>query len=136
MNQLPEHLRKAARSRTEQAEKQTRAALKAMTAANETISFTAVARKARVSTDFLYGHPTLRDLIERHRAKRSPVMRQVQHTQIDTTSTSAAVRALSAKLTEQRRAHQDEILTLRKALEIAHGENLELRRKLARYEPD
>lgn len=134
MSPAPEHLLRAARARTRQAEQRARAALKAMTRAREAISFTAVARKARVSTDFLYGHSELRAQVERHRTKHGPA----RHTgpELDTTSTSAAVRALSTRLAQQRQAHRDEIISLRKALEVAQGENLVLRRRLARHEPD
>nr|WP_042185170.1 DUF6262 family protein [Kibdelosporangium sp. MJ126-NF4]CEL16583.1 Mobile element protein [Kibdelosporangium sp. MJ126-NF4]CTQ89066.1 Mobile element protein [Kibdelosporangium sp. MJ126-NF4] len=135
MSPVPEHLRQAAHARTQQAEARAQSALKNMTKAGETINFTTVARKAQVSTDFLYNHPTLRSQIERHRTKHNPT-RQPQPTEDDTTSTSAAVRALSAKLTEQRQVHQKEVTALRKALEVAQGENLELRRRLAKYEPD
>ncbi|GAA1403573.1 hypothetical protein GCM10009639_48580 [Kitasatospora putterlickiae] len=51
-------------------------------------------------------------------------------------SASAAVRALSARLARQQEAHGDEVTRLRKAREAAQGENLELRRCLARHETD
>ncbi|MET9611955.1 hypothetical protein [Kitasatospora indigofera] len=44
------------------------------------------------------------------------------------------MRALAARLAQEKRVHQEEVLKLRKALEVAHGENLLLRRRLARYE--
>ncbi|MEK8142869.1 DUF6262 family protein [Streptomyces sp. M10(2022)] len=69
MSPLPTHLQQATRARTEKAEKRARAALAQLTKAAEPVSFTAVARKAAVSTDFLYKHPELRTLIERHRTK-------------------------------------------------------------------
>ncbi|MFE4599491.1 hypothetical protein ACFRKE_01375 [Kitasatospora indigofera] len=111
-------------------------------AAFPAVAFLAAARVAvflpgvaGVSTDFLYRHPEIRSLIERHRAKggRVPGVRQADAEA--PSSTSAAVRALSARLSQQQRAHREEIARLRKALEVAHGENLELRRRLARYEP-
>ncbi|NKY60921.1 hypothetical protein [Nocardia flavorosea] len=46
------------------------------------------------------------------------------------------MRALTRKLEDERRDHRKHTAELRKALEAAHGENLELRRRLARYEPD
>ncbi|MDT0548699.1 MULTISPECIES: hypothetical protein [Streptomyces] len=41
---------------------------------------------------------------------------------------------LSARLARQQEAYREEVARLRKALEIAQGESLDLRRRLARYE--
>lgn len=95
------------------------------------VSFTALARTAGVSTDFLYRHPEIRSMVERHRAKRGQVPRTRQGDTAPLSSTSAAVRALSARLSQKQQAHREENTRLRKALEVAHGENLELRRRLA-----
>jgi hypothetical protein len=135
MTPLPEHLRQATRARTEEAEKRARAALAELAKAGKPVSFTAVARQARVSTDFLYRSPELRSRIERHRAKD----RSASAAPTDPpggSSASAAVRALSARLRRQQEAHREEVTRLRKALEVAQGENLGLRRRLARYEAD
>ncbi|MFJ8545949.1 DUF6262 family protein [Streptomyces sp. NPDC093586] len=135
MTPLPEHLRMATRARTQEAEKRARTALDGLAKAGKPISFTAVARRAGVSTDFLYRSPELRTQIERHRAKGGPVPAAPADPPGDS-STSAAVRALSARLTRQQEAHCEEVTKLRKALEVAQGENLDLRRRLARYEAD
>lgn len=135
MTPLPEHLRQATRARTEEAEKRARIALAELAKAGRPISFTAVARQAGVSTDFLYRSPELRTRIERHRAKSGPVPPAPADPPGDP-STSAAVRALSARLTRQQEAHREEVARLRQSLEIAQGENLDLRRRLARYEAD
>ena len=45
---------------------------------------------------------------------------------------SSVVRTLTAQLTELKRRHHEEVATLRRALEAAYGENLELRRRLGR----
>ncbi|MGW4410447.1 DUF6262 family protein [Nonomuraea sp. NPDC004702] len=74
MTALPEHLRRATRARTEEAGKRARAALAELAKAGKSISFTAVARRAGVSTDFLSRSPELRTQIERHRAKAGPTM--------------------------------------------------------------
>jgi Family of unknown function (DUF6262) len=104
-----------------------------MTQSGEPVSFASLARKAGVSTDFLYKHHELRPLIERHRANTGPAPnRRLPSEEIS--STSAAVRALSARLSQQQRNNREEVAMLRKSLEIAQGENLELRRRLARYE--
>ncbi|MEU8136523.1 DUF6262 family protein [Streptodolium elevatio] len=112
-----------------------RTALAELVKAGKVISFTAVARQAGVSTDFLYRSPELRTQIERRRAKGGSVPAAPAGPP-DDSSTSAAVRALSARLTRQQQAHREEVARLRQALEIAHGENLDLRRRLARYEAD
>ncbi|MFR9794708.1 DUF6262 family protein [Streptomyces sp. MS06] len=135
MTPMPEHLRQATRARTEEAEKRARAALAELAKGGKPISFTAVARQAGVSTDFLYRYPELRTRIERHRARSGPVPAAPAEPPGDP-STSAAVRALSARLTRQQEDHREEVARLRQALEIAQGENLELRRRLARYEVD
>ncbi|MER7230877.1 DUF6262 family protein [Streptomyces olivaceus] len=135
MTPMPEHLRRATRARTEEAEKRAHAALAELVKTGKSVSFTAVARQAGVSTDFLYRSPELRTRIERHRAKNGPVPAAPADPPVDP-STSAAVRALSARLTRQQEAHREDVARLRQALEAAHGENLDLRRRLARYEAD
>ncbi|MFE5604133.1 DUF6262 family protein [Streptomyces coelicoflavus] len=133
MTPLPEHLRQATRTRTQEADKRARAALAELAKAGKQISFTAVARQAGVSTDFLYRSRELRTQIERHRAKGGSASVTPAEPSGDW-STSAAVRALSARLTQQQQAHREEVARLRKALGIAQGENLDLRRRLACYE--
>jgi hypothetical protein len=135
MSPLPTHLQQATRARTEKAEKRARAALAQLIKAAEPVSFTKVARKAAVSTDFLYKHRELRALIEGHRTKNGPVP-GARAPDVVPSSTSAAVRALSARLAQQQQAHHQEVTLLRKALEVAQGENLGLRRRLAQYEAD
>jgi hypothetical protein len=135
MTPLPEHLREATRARTQEAEKRARAALAELAKSGKSISFTAVARQARVSTDFLYRSPDLRSRIERHRTKARVAPSATVDAPGDS-STSAAVRALSARLTRQQQVHHEEVTRLRKALEVAQGENLDLRRRLARYEAE
>jgi hypothetical protein len=135
MTPLPEHLRKATSARTQEADKRARTALAELARAGKPISFTAVARQAGVSTDFLYRNLELRTRIERHRAKNGPAPAAPADSPGDT-SPPAAVRALSARLTRQQEAHREEVARLRKALEVAQGENLDLRRRLARYEAD
>ena len=43
---------------------------------------------------------------------------------------SSVIRTLTAQLTDLKRRHRDETDALKQALEAAHGENLELRRRL------
>jgi hypothetical protein len=49
-------------------------------------------------------------------------------------SSSGAIRALSARLKDASARHLAELAGLRQALAEAHGENLQLRRRLAAYE--
>ncbi|MGW9497396.1 DUF6262 family protein [Streptomyces prasinus] len=135
MTPLPEHLRQATRARSQKAKKRARTALAELVKADKPVSFTAVARHAGVSTDFLYRNPELRTRIERHRARAGSAPAAPADSPGDS-STSAAVRALSARLARQQRAHREEVARLREALETAQGENLDLRRRLARYEAD
>ncbi|GAA4991292.1 hypothetical protein GCM10023205_74070 [Yinghuangia aomiensis] len=132
MTPLPEHLRQAARSRSQLAEARARTALAELVKAGTPVTFAAVARRGGVSTDFLYRSPGLRTQIERHRTKSGSTPPDPP---VDS-STSAAVRALSARLAHQQRTHHQEVARLRLALEVAQGENLDLRRRLARHEAD
>ncbi|MEW1847705.1 DUF6262 family protein [Nonomuraea angiospora] len=130
MNSLPDHLRQSAASRTAAAEDKARRALRRLAASREPISFTAVAKAANVSTDFLYRHAELRTQIERQRAKHRSSPRHSATDDEPGSSFSSAVRVLTRKLEEERRARHREVGELRTALEVAQGENLELRRRL------
>ena len=88
-----------------------------------------------MSTDFLYRSPELRTQIERHRAKGGSASGGATQNRRPTLHLSRR-RALSARLTRQQQAHHAEVTRLRKTLEVAQGENLDLRRRLARYEAD
>jgi hypothetical protein len=92
------------------------------------VTFQAVQREAGVSHAFLYNHPDLRARIERLRANT-----QLARTDAPPTdSENTLVQALSLQITELKKRHRTEVQALRDALEQAHGENLELRRELAR----
>ncbi|TMR40534.1 DUF6262 family protein [Actinomadura geliboluensis] len=136
MTKLPDHLQRAAQTRTQQAEQRANTALAKLVKTGTPISFAAVARTAEVSTDFLYNHQELRREIEKRRTTSRGAHRPTADgTAGDAASTSSAVRALSHKLSEERRIHHEAIKQLREALAAAQGENLELRRRLAQYEP-
>jgi len=129
---LSEHLTRAARARHDDTMKRAGAALLEMAKAGEPITFAAVARRAGVSTDFLYGTPTLRSRITELR--HQPFARSPSQPPVDTAASTTAIRALSAQLKQQRRRHREEIQEVQRALAAAHGENLELRRRLAQHE--
>ncbi|WP_218681603.1 DUF6262 family protein [Rhodococcus qingshengii] len=129
---MPEHLTAAARARHTETRARADAALLALSNAGEPVTFAAVARRAKVSTDFLYNQPDLRTKINDLRTQR-PHRRTTpeQMTEPEQQSASSAVRALSAQLKDLKRRHAEEIGELRTALAVAHGENLALRRRLA-----
>ena len=113
-------------------EAKTRAAeqgIRALVKRGEPITFQAVQREAGVSHAFLYGHPDLRSRIEHLRARTRPD-RAPSATTSDTDT--ALVLVLTAQITELKKRHRQEVADLRNALEKAHGENLDLRRELAR----
>ena len=94
----------------------------------EPITFQAIQREAGVSRAFLYNHPDLRARIERLRANAQPS--RTETPPIDSENT--LVQTLSLQITELKKRHRTEVQALRRALEQAHGENLELRRELDR----
>ncbi|MDQ2782989.1 DUF6262 family protein [Dermatophilaceae bacterium Soc4.6] len=104
-------------------------ALRALIKRGEAITFQAVQREAGVSHAFLYNHPELRGRIERLREQSRPPSR-TPTAPADVEST--LVLALTAQITALKQRHRQEVRALRAALEQAHGENLDLRRELAR----
>lgn len=129
---MPQHLRDAAERRHREAVERTTTALGKLSADGKPITFSSVARAASVSTDFLYRHPEIRKRIQELRTTSGAQRRVPSDEPRD--SASAPVRALSAQIKELRRRHHQEVTGLKDALAVAHGENLALRRQLARYE--
>lgn len=131
---MPEHLTAAARQRHTETRARADAALLALSSTGEPVTFAAVARRAKVSTDFLYNQPDLRTKINDLRTRR-PHRRSTPEQLPDPRqqSASSAVRALSSQIKELKRRHADEVGELRKALGVAQGENLALRRRLANF---
>ena len=112
-------------------EAKTRAAehgIRALVKRGEPITFQAVQREAGVSHAFLYNHPDLRGRIEHLRARARPDAAP----SVAPDSESTLVLALTAQLNELQKRHRHDVQTLREAPEQAHGENLDLRRELAR----
>ena len=131
------HLQQAARTRHQATHARATDALARLAERGESITFVSVARAAHVSTDFLYRQPELRARIEQLRrplSTREAVLEGADH---DAAGTSAAVRALASRIKQMRREHNAELDRLRRALEAAQGENLQLRRqlRLRAYEP-
>lgn len=96
------------------------------------VTFRSLAKSAGVSVDFLYRSP-LRARIEQLRAKRDSVPPAPRSVEDGATATQSNVlRALTAQIAELKQRHRAETEHLRAALAAAHGENLELRRRLGR----
>lgn len=118
----------AAREKSQAKTKAAEQAIRALVKRGEPITFQAVQREAGVSHAFLYNNPDLRARIEHLRARPKPDRSAA--TPADTES--ALVLALTTQIDQMRKRHHQEVTALRTALEQAHGENLELRRELAR----
>ncbi|MEU2874740.1 DUF6262 family protein [Streptomyces olivoreticuli] len=103
-------------------------AIRTLVKRGEPITFQAVQRKAGVSHAFLYNHPDLRGRIERLRSQARPVPAPTPAAD----EQSTLVLALTSQITRLKKQHREEVQALRDALEQAHGENLDLRRELAR----
>lgn len=130
---MSDQLARAAQARHDTATGKAEAALRELSIQQQPITFAAVARRAGVSTDFLYRQPGLRSKIT---SMRSRVVHSID-VDPESSSTSAPVRALSARLKELTGRHRAEVAALRQELAAAQGENLLLRRRLATYEePD
>jgi hypothetical protein len=117
----------AAQAKSEAKTQAAEQGIRALVKRGQPITFQAVQREAGVSHAFLYGHPDLRSRIEHLRARTRPD-RAPSATTADTDTTLVLV--LTAQITELNK--RQEVADLRNALEKAHGENLDLRRELAR----
>jgi len=118
----------AAKAKSEAKTRAAEQGIRALVKRGEPITFQAVQREAGVSHAFLYNHPDLRGRIEHLRDRTRP--NPAPTAQPDTEST--LVLALTAQINELQKRHRHDVQTLRDALEQAHGENLDLRRELAR----
>ncbi|MGH3613621.1 MAG: DUF6262 family protein [Pseudonocardia sp.] len=112
------------KTKTDTAEQAIRRLLKR----GEPVTFQAVGREAGVSHAFLYGHPDLRGRIERLRNQHRP--RPAEPATAATEST--LVTTLTSQVNHLKKQHRQQVQALQSALERAHGENLDLRRELAR----
>lgn len=124
----PENLRAAAQRKSQATIRRAETALRTMVKNGEPITFRGVARTAGCSIDFLYGNTELRRRVEQLRAQQQTKPRPPPPAEGHTAS--GVIRALTGQLAELRQCHRMEIEQLRGALAAAHGENLELRRRL------
>jgi hypothetical protein len=125
----PGNLRRAAAAKSAAAQARAEDGLQQMLRRGDPITFRGLAQTAGVSLDFLYRTPEIRSRVEQLRG-RQPATRSAPMTAPDPDQPGSVIRTLTAQLAELKRRHRDEISTLRQALEAAHGENLELRRRL------
>lgn len=131
---MSDQLARAAKTRHDTTTARAEAALRELSVQRLPVTFSAVAHRAGVSTDFLYRHPVLRAKITSMRSSTRRAAEPHQEPEAAGGSTSAAVRALSARLKELTTQHRADVAALERSLATAHGENLLLRRRLAAYE--
>lgn len=130
----PDNLRRAAARKSAAAKARAEDGLREMIRRGQPITFRGLAQTAGVSLDFLYRTAEIRCRVDQLRAQQqgSP---PAATPRVDPEAPSSVVRTLTAQLTELKRRHRDEVHALKQALEAAHGENLELRRRLGRHAP-
>jgi len=124
----PGNLRRAAAAKSAAAQARAENGLERMLRRGDPITFRGLAQTAGVSLDFLYRNPAIRARIEQLRARQQATPALAPLPRPD--QPSSVIRTITAQLTELKQRHRDEINTLRQALETAHGDNLELRRRL------
>lgn len=125
----PGNLRRAAAAKSAAAHARAEDGLAQMLRRGDPITFRGLAQTASVSLDYLYRTGDIRSRVEQLRAPRQAPA-TVPSPAPGPDQPSSVIRTLTAQLAELKRRHRDEISTLRQALEAAHGENLELRRRL------
>ena len=103
-------------------------AIRRLVKRGEQVTFQAVGREAGVSHAFLYGHPDLRGRIDRLRGQNRPNRAEPTPAVTETTLVST----LTSQVNHLKMRHRQQVQALQAALERAHGENLDLRRELAR----
>lgn len=120
-------LTEAAKVKSQNKTRDAEQAIRRLVKRGEAITFQAVQREAGVSHAFLYNHPELRKRIEHLRGTRR---KAAADQPIDTDST--LVITLTRQIADLKKQHRQQLQALRDALQRAHGENLDLRRELAR----
>lgn len=129
----PDNLRQAAARKSAAAQTRAEQGLREIIRRNEPITFRGLAQTAGVSLDFLYRCTPIRQRVQQLRAQQQNTPPPAAATPTRDETPSSVVRTLTAQLTELKRRHRDEINALKQALEAAHGENLELRRRLGSH---
>jgi hypothetical protein len=125
----PDNLRKAATRKSAATHARAEQGLIQMLREGRPITFRGLAQTAGVSLDFLYHHDDIRQRVEHLRTQQQT--RSERSVRVsDPDHPSSVVRTLTAQLAELKRRHHQETQELKQALEAAHGENLQLRRRL------
>jgi outer membrane murein-binding lipoprotein Lpp len=130
----PDNLRRAAAAKSAAAKTRAEQGLREMIRRGEPITFRGLAQTAGVSLDFLYRTSEIRRRVEHLRAQQH-TSQPPRPAQADPDQLSSVVRTLTTQMAELKRRHREEIQTLKAALEAAHGENLQLRRRLGERRP-
>ncbi len=128
----PDNLRRAAARKSAAARTRAEQGLREMLRRGDPITFRGLADAAGVSLDFLYRTDQIRRRVEQLRDQRQAAP-PAPATRAEPDQPGSVIRTLTAQLTELKRRHRDEIHALNQALEAAHGENLELRRRLGHH---
>jgi len=121
----------AAAKRTLDAEQRVHRALRELDSEGATVTFAALAERARVSRAFLYQHAELRSQIEALRAADAAAPARVP---FRPRASDASLRARLRGALEEGQRQREEIARLREELALAHGRvrELELDRRLRR----
>jgi hypothetical protein len=127
----PGNLRRAAAAKSAATTVRAEQGIKDMVRRGKPITFRGLAQTAGVSLDFLYRNSEIRQRAERLRTQQR-TKPPIPAARVDPDQPSSVVRTLTSQLAELKRRHRDEVTALKQALEAAHGENLELRRRLGR----
>ncbi len=130
----PGNLRHAAAAKSAAAKARAEDGLTRMRRNGDPITFRGLARTAGVSLDFLYSTPDTRRRVEHLRAQQDSAAPPAPALPVNPDQLGSVTRTLTTQLTELKRRHRDEVSALKEALEAAHGENLELRRRLGHRE--
>jgi hypothetical protein len=130
----PDNLRRAAAAKSAAAKTRAEQGLREMIRRGEPVTFRGLAQTAGVSLDFLYRTSEIRRHVEHLRAQQH-TSQPPRPAQADPDQPSSVVRTLTTQMAELKRRHREEIQTLKAALEAAHGENLQLRRRLGERRP-
>jgi hypothetical protein len=125
----PDNLRRAAAAKSAATRARAEDGLRQMRRRGDPVTFRGLAQTARVSLDFLYTTPEIRTQVEQLRARQQATP-PAPAPAPDPNQPSSVIRTLTTQLAELKRRHRDETDALKQALEAAHGENLELRRRL------
>ncbi len=127
----PRPLADAAAKRTLDAEQRVRTALRELDADGATITFAAVAKRARASRVFLYEHADLRVEIETLRSVQATAPARLPVRQ---RASDASLRARLRSALDESQRQREENARLREELALAHGRvrELELDRRVGR----